>query len=79
MGKAFHHETHHVINAGAITEAPNEAAVGFSKMDDVKKEAYLSKTNDLEKLNKIFATEKDDFTKLSIAKKIASLNKKKER
>jgi zinc/manganese transport system permease protein len=76
MGKAFHHGTHHVINAGAITEAPNEAAVGFSKMDDVKKEAYLSKTNDLEKLNKIFATEKDDFTKLSIAKKIASLNKK---
>jgi zinc/manganese transport system permease protein len=76
MGKAFHSENHHEVKAGIITEAPNEAAADFSQMDEGERESYLSKTKDLKKLKSLFTTTDDDFTKLSIAKRIARLNKK---
>ncbi len=76
MGKAFHPVDHHNIKAGVITEAPKENAVDFTQLDDQKKEEYLSETKDIKKLNELFSREKDDYTKLLIAKRIAKVDKK---
>ncbi len=77
MGKAFHAEDSHMHESSVVTlPVKSESQKDISTMNENELKSYLAKISDEKKLSELFNNAGDDFTKLKIAERILTIDKK---